>query len=70
VIGSFLRAGIADKIILFYAPKILGGNDGIPICSGSGPELMQDCILVKNLKVSHFGDDIMIEGYIDNSFKM
>ncbi|MGD2268934.1 MAG: bifunctional diaminohydroxyphosphoribosylaminopyrimidine deaminase/5-amino-6-(5-phosphoribosylamino)uracil reductase RibD [Desulfobacterales bacterium] len=69
VIASFLRADIVDKIIFFYAPKLLGGNDGIPICRGSGAELMQDCISVKDLKVSRFGDDVMIEGYIDNSFK-
>jgi diaminohydroxyphosphoribosylaminopyrimidine deaminase/5-amino-6-(5-phosphoribosylamino)uracil reductase len=69
VIASFLKAGIVDKIIFFYAPKLLGGNDGIPICSGSGAELMQDCISVKDLRVSRFGDDVMIEGYIDKSFK-
>ncbi len=69
VIGSSLRAGIADKIIFFYAPKILGGDDGIPICSGPGAELMRESIPVKNITVRRFGDDIMVEGYIDNSFK-
>jgi diaminohydroxyphosphoribosylaminopyrimidine deaminase/5-amino-6-(5-phosphoribosylamino)uracil reductase len=62
--ASALSAGIVDKVIFFYAPKILGGDDGIPICMGAGPDLMKNCIPVKNVNVHRFGDDIMIEGYI------
>jgi len=70
VIASCIKAGIVDKIIFFYAPKILGGDDGIPICRGSGPKLMKESVAVKNIKVHRFGDDIMVEGYIDRSFKI
>jgi diaminohydroxyphosphoribosylaminopyrimidine deaminase/5-amino-6-(5-phosphoribosylamino)uracil reductase len=70
VIASCLKAGIADKINFFYAPKILGGDDGIPICSGPGAELMKESIAVKNITIRRFGDDIMVEGYIDYSFKI
>ena len=65
VIASSLKAGIVDKVIFFFAPKILGGDDGVPICSGSGPSEMRDCIPVKDIRVRRFGDDVMIEGYID-----
>ncbi|MEZ4526839.1 MAG: bifunctional diaminohydroxyphosphoribosylaminopyrimidine deaminase/5-amino-6-(5-phosphoribosylamino)uracil reductase RibD [Desulfobacterales bacterium] len=41
VIASALNARIVDKIMFFYAPKILGGDDGFPICRGLGPELMR-----------------------------
>jgi diaminohydroxyphosphoribosylaminopyrimidine deaminase/5-amino-6-(5-phosphoribosylamino)uracil reductase len=64
VIASALSAGIVDKIYFFYAPKILGGDDGIPICKGPGAEKMNQCIPVKNIKVHRFGNDVMIEGYI------
>jgi len=64
VIASALAAGIADKIIFFYAPKILGGDDGVPICQGPGPALMDQSIPVKDVQVRRFGDDIMVEGYI------
>lgn len=64
VIASALRSGIVDKVLFFYAPKILGGDDGIPICRGPGPELMKDCIRIKNIRVQRFDDDVMIEGYI------
>jgi len=62
--ASALSAGIVDKVIFFYAPKILGGDDGIPMCMGTGPDLMKQSIPVKNINVHRFGDDVMIEGYI------
>jgi diaminohydroxyphosphoribosylaminopyrimidine deaminase / 5-amino-6-(5-phosphoribosylamino)uracil reductase len=64
VIASALSSGIVDKVIFFFAPKILGGDDGVPICKGSGAALMNDCIQVKEVQIRRFGDDVMIEGYI------
>lgn len=67
VIGAALAAEIVDKLCFFYAPKILGGDDGIPICRGKGPDLMKDSINVDRINVHRFGDDVMIEGYINNN---
>lgn len=64
VAGSALSSGIVDRINFFYAPKILGGDDGIPMVCGAGPEFMKDCIRVKDASIRKFGDDIMIEGYV------
>jgi diaminohydroxyphosphoribosylaminopyrimidine deaminase / 5-amino-6-(5-phosphoribosylamino)uracil reductase len=65
VIASALAAGIVDKVFFFYAPKILGGDDGVPICRGPGAVLMKDSIGIKEINVTRFDDDVMIEGYID-----
>ena len=65
VIASALNAGIVDKVMFFYAPKILGGNDGVPICRGRGPNRMQDCFTLTNTRVERFGEDVLIQGYID-----
>jgi diaminohydroxyphosphoribosylaminopyrimidine deaminase/5-amino-6-(5-phosphoribosylamino)uracil reductase len=65
VIASALAFRIVDKVIFFFAPRILGGDDGVPICSGAGPELMSESIPLKDINVRRFGNDIMIEGYID-----
>jgi len=64
VIGSALGAGIVNKVLFFYAPKILGGDDGIAMCSGPGPDRMGDSIRLKDVSTSRFGEDILIEGYI------
>lgn len=64
VIASAFSSGIVDKVIIFFAPKILGGNDGVPICSGKGPDVMSECIQLKDIHTRRFDDDIMIEGYV------
>jgi diaminohydroxyphosphoribosylaminopyrimidine deaminase/5-amino-6-(5-phosphoribosylamino)uracil reductase len=64
VLASAFKAGIVDKVFFFYAPKILGGDDGVPICSGPGPELMRQSIAVSDVSVHRFDDDILVEGYI------
>ena len=64
VIASSLGAAVVDKVIFFFAPRILGGDDGVPICSGAGPELMSESIPLRDINVRRFGDDVMIEGYI------
>ena len=63
--GSALKAGIVDKICFFYAPKILGGDDGVPVCAGTGPELMKDVLRVKDVSVRRFDEDILVEGYVN-----
>ena len=62
IIASAFSSGIVDKVLFFYAPKILGGNDGIPICQGPGPELMKDCIRVKNIRVRHICRSYRFQG--------
>ncbi|MDD2388537.1 MAG: bifunctional diaminohydroxyphosphoribosylaminopyrimidine deaminase/5-amino-6-(5-phosphoribosylamino)uracil reductase RibD [Desulfobacterales bacterium] len=64
VSASALKAGIVDKVAFFYAPKILGGDDGVPICRGPGPALMSQCLQVTDVRLQRFGDDMLIEGYI------
>lgn len=64
VVKSALATGIVDKVIFFYAPKILGGDDGVPMVKGRGPLLMKDSIQIQKIDVKRFGNDVMIQGYI------
>ena len=65
VAASALASGIVDKVCFFYAPKIFGGDDGVPMCSGPGPERMNECLRLCNTEVRRFDGDILIEGYLD-----
>jgi diaminohydroxyphosphoribosylaminopyrimidine deaminase/5-amino-6-(5-phosphoribosylamino)uracil reductase len=64
VAGAALREGIVDKVLFFYAPKICGGDDGIPICAGPGPDLMRQSLAVRDIELDRMGDDIMVSGYL------
>jgi diaminohydroxyphosphoribosylaminopyrimidine deaminase/5-amino-6-(5-phosphoribosylamino)uracil reductase len=64
VAGAALRAGVVDKVVFFYAPKIYGGDDGVPICGGPGPDLMRESLAVSQIELDRMGDDIMVSGYL------
>ena len=63
VIGNMIAEKLADKLCFFYAPRILGGNDGYPIIRGHGSDKIGESLKVSRITVYRFDDDIMIEGY-------
>ena len=65
LMGSMIRERLIDKFYIFMAPKILGGNDGIPMALGSGPKRIDECLSLNDLKVKRFGEDILLIGYPD-----
>ncbi len=67
LMASAMAAGIVDKILIFYAPKISGGNDGVSICTGKGAESMHRCMAVEQMMVKRFGEDVLIQGYVKSA---
>ncbi|MBU1171688.1 MAG: bifunctional diaminohydroxyphosphoribosylaminopyrimidine deaminase/5-amino-6-(5-phosphoribosylamino)uracil reductase RibD [Proteobacteria bacterium] len=67
VLSEALQAGIVNKVMLFYAPKLLGGDDGAPVCKGKGPEMMKDAIGLEHMTFRPMGEDLMIEAYVTPS---
>jgi diaminohydroxyphosphoribosylaminopyrimidine deaminase/5-amino-6-(5-phosphoribosylamino)uracil reductase len=63
---SALASGIVDKILFFYAPKILGGGSAYAITAGEGAASVQEAIDVRDLALKRYGDDILVEGYVHN----
>ena len=60
LIGSALKQEIVDKIMFFYAPRVIG--DGLTI-SGFG-DSMRDSIGLDNVEMKHVGEDFLLTGYI------
>ena len=58
--ASALKSGIVNKLQLYIAPKIIGG-DGKNAVAPLGITLMRDAVQLKNPQISRFGDDILIE---------
>ena len=63
LLGSLLRQGLADKFFIFKAPKILGGDDGVPMASGPGAKRMDQCLTLTDVQARRFGEDVLITGY-------
>lgn len=61
---SAMEEGIIDKVNAFIAPKFIGGKEAKTPVGGLGRPLMKDALMLKDIEIHRFGDDIMIEGYI------
>lgn len=64
VLGTFIESGLGDDFHFFYAPKILGDEQGVPmIQSGErGRSTMSEALQVHSVRVRRFGQDVMISG--------
>lgn len=60
--GSLLKAGLADKLMLFYAPKLVGG-DAPSAFEFDGPDAMSDALRIENVSIERYGDDWCVTGY-------
>jgi len=65
--GAALQAGIVDKMILFYAPKIMG-TGGVPMASIPSRWFAKSPAL-QNLTLKPCGPDFVVQGYFRDVYK-
>jgi diaminohydroxyphosphoribosylaminopyrimidine deaminase/5-amino-6-(5-phosphoribosylamino)uracil reductase len=65
--GAALQAGIVDKMILFYAPKIMG-TGGVPMARIPSSWFAKSPAL-KNLRLTEYGTDFVVAGYFHDVYK-
>ena len=64
--GAALEARIVDKMILFYAPKIMGSG-GVQVAQ-IAPAWFAKSLALTNLKLSRYGPDFAVEGYFHDVY--
>jgi len=64
--GAALETGIVDKMILFYAPKIMG-TGGVPMASIPAKWFPQSPALT-NITVDRYGPDFCVQGYFHDVY--
>ena len=47
---AVLEAGVVDKVLLYFAPKILGGFDSLPMAGGAGRRSRAGALQLRNLR--------------------
>lgn len=60
--AALLRQRLIDKMVLFVAPKIIGG-DGISVFGPCGVDTMEQVLSLQHLTSRRIGDDVMLEAY-------
>lgn len=62
---AMLDGGIADKVLFYYAPKILGGLKSLPVAGGAGRQRRIDAILLNRLTVHSVStNEFAVEAYV------
>lgn len=67
LLGSFFDRGLVDKVVAFIAPIIVGGKAERSVIGGVGVEKVQQAKHLKNVKITMYGDDVLITGYTNYS---
>ncbi len=60
--GAALTEGLIDRLMLFVAPKILGGSSPFGLFSGTGCARMMEAIKLADVSYKSIGEDLLITG--------
>ncbi len=63
LLGSIFDQGLADKVVAFIAPVIIGGAGATPAVGGHGVGEIADALRLTDVEVCRLGEDIMVVGY-------
>ncbi len=61
--AGFLRQGLADELVLFIAPSLIGG-DGLSWVGSLGVRRMKQAIKVRDLAVERVGEDLLVRARV------
>jgi diaminohydroxyphosphoribosylaminopyrimidine deaminase/5-amino-6-(5-phosphoribosylamino)uracil reductase len=63
VFTAFVENGLADKAVLTYAPRLVGGVGAPGFIGGTGIETVRQSLILKRTRSFSVEDDIILEGY-------
>ena len=62
--GSFVSGGLADRLALYVAPRLIGGKEARPFVAGVGARLIKDGCFVHQARCARVGNGWLFEGYL------
>ncbi len=66
--SSLLKEGLLDKVMIFYAPIIIGGKGALNFVGGRGIDFLKDAHRVQVTAVKRFKEDLYVEGYVHRDY--
>ena len=61
-----LESGVADKIYFYYAPKILGGMQSLPVAGGVGRRRRADAIRFRDVRIHPItANEFAVEAWVE-----
>lgn len=62
--AAALATGLVQKVLIFVAPRIVGGVAAPGPVGGDGVARLADAIPIRGLAARRIGDDVLLEGYV------
>lgn len=63
--GALFDAKLADEVMFYISPMIIGGGTAKLSVAGSGAARMKDAAKIRNLVVKRIGDDYLFRGQVE-----
>ncbi len=60
VAGRFHRAGLVDRYVVYLAPALMGGDDGLSMMAGPGASTLAEVWRGRLIGVEQLGDDLKV----------
>ena len=64
VLGSLLAQGLADRVMVFVAPRLLAAGDARSPLDGPAGRALADAVDLQDVTVERVGEDVLIEGRV------
>lgn len=64
VLTSAFEVGTIDRVVLYYAPLLIGGASALPLWGGSGHAKLATAPRLSSVRRQSLGDDWVVEGYL------
>ena len=65
--ASFLLEGLAQRVMFFYAPKIMGGRNSLKAVAGGGARNLSEIIQLREIEWRRIGADLLMTARVANS---
>ncbi len=70
LLGSALDADLIDKVVVFVAPKLVGGKDAPSAIAGKGLAKMGEALELYQKRTRKVGSDLMVSGFLHDPTRL
>ncbi len=60
--AAALRNGLVNRVLLYVAPRLLGGQDAKSLIGGASPKRLAEATPLRHIRLRRVGSDLLIEG--------
>ncbi|MGH7255277.1 MAG: bifunctional diaminohydroxyphosphoribosylaminopyrimidine deaminase/5-amino-6-(5-phosphoribosylamino)uracil reductase RibD [Nitrospirales bacterium] len=64
--ASALREGVVNRLVLYVAPRLLGGQDAKSFLGGASPRRITGAVSLRHIQVRRMGTDLVIQGDLES----